>query len=180
MIPSPISSLLAVLLTTAALATPARAQAPAPAYNPPPIPTFTPQDFQPQPPAPATPPVPPQVPDTAAPEAVPAPSLERLGKSLQNYFTEDELRLLFQYMQESVIAAFKGEEVALAPDLAFKLEVLYVRIQKEGNQYMSHLMKQLERDLDRALKDQFGPKPPAGAQAEAPGQQSSPPQNPTP
>ncbi len=162
--------------------------APSPSYTLPPVPTFTPPPVPPstyvQPPIPvitlpalpgfappqaasATPPAPPAAKTEETPP-VPAPSLERLGKSLQNYFTEDEIKLLFEYMQESVLAAFNGEEVVLAPDLAFKLEVLYVRIQKEGNLYMSQLMQQLKHDLDKAIKEQLGPKPPPPQNKQAP------------
>lgn len=85
-------------------------------------------------------------------QAPPPPTLSDLGKSLRNYFTEEELSLLFEYMQESVISAFKGEEVSLPPDLAFKLEILLVRLKKEGGHYMDNLITQLEKDLKNSLK----------------------------
>jgi hypothetical protein len=84
-----------------------------------------------------------------------SPSLSDLGRSLRSYFTEEELELLFQYMRDSVIAAFKGEEVALPPDLAFKLEILLVRMKKEGGHYMDNLIRQLEKDLERNLKEKL-------------------------
>ena len=91
-------------------------------------------------------------------EAKPAPAsptLSDLGRSLRNYFTEDELALLFEYMKDSVIAAFKGEEVFLPPDLAFKLEILVARMKKEGGHYMDNLVRQLEKDLERNLKEKL-------------------------
>ncbi|OYY94602.1 MAG: hypothetical protein B7Y41_07185 [Hydrogenophilales bacterium 28-61-23] len=91
--------------------------------------------------------------------APPAPTLSDLGRSLRNYFTEDELGLLFQYMQESVIASFKGEEVNLPPDLSFKLEILLVRLKKESGHYMDNLIQQLEQDLKRGLKEKLTPPP---------------------
>lgn len=88
--------------------------------------------------------------------SVPAPpTLSDLGRSLRNYFTEDELELLFQYMKESVIASFKGEEVNLPPDLSFKLEILLVRLKKESDHYMDNLIKQMEEDLKNSLKQKL-------------------------
>jgi hypothetical protein len=90
-----------------------------------------------------------------APEAAgkpAAPTLADLGRSLRNYFTEEELSLLFQYMKETVMASFKGEEVILPPDLAFKLEILLVRLKREGGHYMDNLIMQLEQDLKNNLK----------------------------
>jgi hypothetical protein len=92
-------------------------------------------------------------PDAATPSA--SPTLSDLGRSLRSYFTEEELDLLFEYMRDSVIAAFKGEEVTLPPDLSFKLEILLVRMKKEGGHYMDNLIKQLEKDLERNLKEKL-------------------------
>jgi hypothetical protein len=114
--------------------------------------------------APATAPAPmpeaaPETPAQSAPaeqaQVPPPPTLADLGKSLRNYFTEEELGLLFEYMQESVIAAFKGEEVSLPPDLAFKLEILLVRLKKESGHYMDNLITQLEKDLKNSLKEKL-------------------------
>lgn len=87
--------------------------------------------------------------------APPSPTLSDLGRSLRNYFTEEELSLLFQYMKESVIASFKDEEVNLPPDLSFKLEILLVRMKKEGGHYMDNLINQLEKDLKNSLKEKL-------------------------
>jgi hypothetical protein len=59
-----------------------------------------------------------------------------------------------------VLAAFKDEEVTLPPDLAFKLEVLMQRLKKEGNFYLDNLLKQMEADIKRSLKEKMEPKPP--------------------
>lgn len=95
------------------------------------------------------------VPPGPAVAAPPAPTLADLGSSLRSYFTEEELDILFQYMRDSVIAAFKGEEVFLPPDLSFKLEILLVRMKKEGGHYMDNLIRQLEKDLERNLKEKL-------------------------
>lgn len=159
--------------------TPALGQQEAPVYNPPPYIIIAPSNGQnpylmyvPVPPPQAAPtPETPVMPAPPAAPAVPAavsppeaavdspagPTLSDLGKSLRNYFTEDELDLLFEYMKESVVAALKGEEVHLPPDLAFKLEILLVRLQKEGGRYMDNLIQQLERDLKRTLKEKLAP-----------------------
>jgi type IV secretory pathway VirB10-like protein len=117
------------------------------------------------PPQPAPPPQaadPTEVPSQQAmpaeppPQAAPAaPTLSDLGRSLRNYFTEEELELLFQYMKESVIASFKDEEVSLPPDLSFKLEILLVRLKKESDHYMDNLIKQIEADLKNSLKQKL-------------------------
>lgn len=96
----------------------------------------------------------PQAPETSV-APPPAPSLSDLGRSLRSYFTEEELQILFLYMRDSVIAAFKGEEVFLPPDLSFKLEILLVRLKKEGGHYMDNLIRQLEKDLERNLKEKL-------------------------
>lgn len=103
-------------------------------------------------------PAPPGSTQNGVPQAVvppPSPSLSDLGRSLRNYFTEEELALLFEYMRDSVIAAFKDEEVTLPPDLSFKLEILLVRMKKEGGHYMDNVIKQLEKDLERNLKEKL-------------------------
>ncbi|MBM4182112.1 MAG: hypothetical protein FJ209_11240 [Betaproteobacteria bacterium] len=96
-----------------------------------------------------------QTPPNGAEKAAAGPTLSDLGRSLRNYFTEEELNLLFEYMRDSVLAAFKGEEVSLPPDLAFKLEVLLARMKREGGHYMDNLMRQLEKDLERNLKQKL-------------------------
>lgn len=99
--------------------------------------------------------------EAAVPPAatVSPPTLSDLGRSLRTYFSEEELALLFEYMRNSVIAAFKGEEVYLPPDITFKLEVLMVRLKKEGGHYMDNLIRQMERDLARSLKEKLKPPP---------------------
>lgn len=88
------------------------------------------------------------------------PSLSDLGHSFKNALTEEETRLLIEYMRDSVLAAFNDEEVSLPPDLAFKLEVLMQRLKKESNYYLDNLMKQLEEDIKRSLKEKMEVPPP--------------------
>jgi hypothetical protein len=153
---------------------PAWAEQQAPVYNPPPFIIIAPSTgenpylmYVPLPQAEPLQPVQapsasrPATPTSDADKPPAGRSLSDLGKSLRNYFTEDELDLLFEYMKESVVASFKGEEVHLPPDLAFKLEVLLVRLQKEGSRYMENLIQQLERDLKQSLKEKLVPPVPA-------------------
>jgi len=89
-----------------------------------------------------------------------SPSLADLGHAFKNALTEEETRLLIEYMRDSVLAAFNDEEVTLPPDLAFKLEVLTQRLKKESNYYLDNLMKQLEADIRRSLKEKMAVPPP--------------------
>ncbi len=130
----------------------------------PPSPATPPASVKKQPPAPS--PTPP-----AAKEAPPGPTLSDLGKSLRNTFSEEEIDLLFQYMKDSVVASFKDEEVVLPPELAFKLEVVLARLKRESAVYMDRLIRQLEEDLKRSLKEKLTPPPepaaPSGVRTQA-------------
>ena len=107
-------------------------------------------------PAPAAAQSPAQAPDKASAR----PTMADIGHAFKSALTEEETRLLLEYMRDSVLAAFKDEEVTLPPDLAFKLEVLMQRLKKEGNFYLDNLVKQLEADIKRSLKEKMEPKPP--------------------
>lgn len=95
-----------------------------------------------------------------APEKVPSPSLSDLGHAFKNALTEEETRLLIEYMRDSILATFKDEEVTLPADLAFKLEVLTQRLKKESNYYLDNWLKQLEEDIRRSLKEKMEVPPP--------------------
>lgn len=153
--------LLPAVLATVFFAVTARAQTPTQGPERPPGAAPNPYLIHVAPPAPPAAPSPPPVqiptPLIMAPAQAGGPSLADLGKSLSAYFTDEELDLLVEYMKESVVAAFKGEEVFLPPDLAFKLEILLARMKKESMLYMDNLMKQLEQDLKRSLRDRLTP-----------------------
>jgi hypothetical protein len=127
-----------------------------PATTPPAAPTPMPQPLAS--PQVAPPGATPQA-EQQKPATPPSPTLSDLGRSLRNYFTEEELSLLFQYMKESVMASFKDEEVSLPPDLSFKLEILLVRMKKESGHYMDNLIDQMEKDLKHKLKEKLTPPP---------------------
>lgn len=126
---------------------------------------------------------PPPPADTAA--QPPALDLDAVAKRLQNYFTEEELRTLFDYMRDVSIAALRGagDEVLMPPDLAFKMAILQERMLREGEYQMQLMMKQLERDIDQAMKDLLqlmAPPPPKPAPAPPPRQGTQPESAPSP
>lgn len=108
-------------------------------------------------PAPAADKVPAKAPAKATPAS---PSLSDLGHMLKNALSEEETRLLIEYMRDSVMAAFNDQEVSLPPDLAFKLEVMAQRLKKQGNFYLDNLLKQMEEDIKRSLKEKMEVPPP--------------------
>lgn len=139
-------------------------------YNPPPVPQITystgsnpyliyvtprqetstvPPASAAQPEAPAALPAPPPV----VPKAKNGPTLADMEGALRSYFSDEELRLLIDYAKAALVASLKGEDVYLSPDLAFKLEVLLVRMQKMGASYLDNLIKQMEHDLKQSLKE---------------------------
>ena len=90
----------------------------------------------------------------------PSPTLSEWGHALKNALTEEETRLLMEYVRDSVMAGFNDEQVTLPPDLAFKLEVLTQRMKKQSTYYLDNLIKQMEEDISRALKEKMKPAPP--------------------
>lgn len=101
-------------------------------------------------------------PAAAAPAAeVQAPDISGLLRAFGQYFTEEETDLLLDYLRDSAMASLNGgEEASLPPELAFKLAILQQRMKKEGAFYFQVLIQQLERDLDRAMKEYRNPPPP--------------------
>jgi hypothetical protein len=85
----------------------------------------------------------------------PRPWVELLGK----YFTEDDVRLIFDYLGESALSTLRGEEAPLPPELALKLEILKRRLEKEGAVSSEALIQWLDKELQRGLK-QLAPPPP--------------------
>lgn len=135
-------------------------------YNPPPVPQITSstgsnpyliyvtprQETPVLPPAPAVQPEAPAV-APAAPKAKNGPTLADMEGALRSYFSDEELSLLIDYAKAALMASLKGEDVYLSPDLAFKLEVLLVRMQKMGASYLDNLIKQMEHDLKHSLRE---------------------------
>jgi hypothetical protein len=67
-------------------------------------------------------------------------SLKGKLTSLQDYFTEDEWKQVSHYLLDAALDGLQGtEEASLAPDLAFRLEILQRRMRVEGNGYINEL-----------------------------------------
>lgn len=67
------------------------------------------------------------------------------------FFSEAELRDLFDYLRDAVIAHMKEEAPpALPPELLFKLEVMKQRMLREGDLAVRMLLLTLQRELERA------------------------------
>lgn len=123
-----------------------------------------------EPPAPstaaqATPPAAAQAPNGAseADKTVPDASLVELVNALSKFLTEEETKLVYDYLWDSSVAALKGgdpEEVTLPPEVAFKLAILQKRIVKEGGFYLEGLARKMEQDLARWRERMLTPSPP--------------------
>ncbi len=104
-----------------------------------------------------------------APEAANAPpaplppevSLANMISAMNRFLSEEDMRLIYNYLWDSSLAALKGgEAVDLPPDVAFKLQVLMQRIRKEGGYYLEGLARKMEADLARAWRERMTPAPP--------------------
>lgn len=94
-------------------------------------------------------------------EPVQPPAVEATpGLPFSAFLSEDEMRMLFDFMRDAIIAAMKGEEASMPPELAFKLAILEQRLIKEGNAAVQGLMLLLQQEIDKALKQPPPPPPP--------------------
>lgn len=108
-------------------------------------------------------PAPTQPAEPAAEAAVPEASLVDMVKAMSSFLTEEESKLVYDYLWDSSIAALKGEEaeVILPPEVAFKLAILQKRIVKEGGFYLEGLARRMEQDLARYWNERLlTPAPP--------------------
>lgn len=92
---------------------------------------------------------------TVAADTPPPPS----GLPFNAFLTEDELRLLFDYTREAMIAAMKGERYRMPPELAHTLERVRGRLMRQGNAAVRQMMDMLQKELDRALEETKPPAP---------------------
>ena len=82
------------------------------------------------------------------------------GLPFAAFLSEDEMRDLFDYFRDVFIAQMKGEEPPLLPpELTFKLEILKKRMHKEGNLAVQQLLRALQKEIDRSLREQRNPAP---------------------
>lgn len=94
----------------------------------------------------------PALPLPAPTTAPPLPDLQRWGELLGKYFTENDIRMIFDYLGESTLSALRGEETPMPPELVLKLEILKKRLEKEGAASTDALLKWLDQELQRSLK----------------------------
>lgn len=77
-------------------------------------------------------------------------------QALSRYLTPADMLELSRFMFEVVMDLFRGtQQATLPPDLSFKLAVLEQRFKKEGDAYMQQVLRDLERDLRRFVKERL-------------------------
>jgi hypothetical protein len=90
------------------------------------------------------------------PPAEPAPPApEKKGMSINDFLSDDETRMLFDYLRDAFIATVRDddEEVSMPPELAFKLAILRQRMLREGDAAARLLMQAMQQEMDRAIRE---------------------------
>lgn len=91
----------------------------------------------------------------APPQEAPPP----VGLPFNAFLSEDEMRLLFDYTRDAMIAAMKGERYRMPPELAHTLARVQERLMRQGNAAVRQMMELLQNELDRALEEMKPPAP---------------------
>ncbi len=94
-----------------------------------------------------------------AAEAPPPDGPPPAGLPFNAFLSEDELRLLFDYTRDAMIAATKGERYRMPPELAHTLARVRERLMRQGNAAVRQMMEMMQKDLDRALEEMKPPAP---------------------
>ncbi len=95
--------------------------------------------------------------------------LADIGKRIWSNFTEEEIDLMFDFMRDTALSALKERDVEpLPPELEFKLEILRERMIKEGNAAWQIMLRDMQRKLDKTLKELKPPPPPPPAYYDLP------------
>lgn len=89
----------------------------------------------------------------------PPPPPPAEGLPFSAFMSEDDMRLLFDYMRDAIIAAMKGEEYRMPPELAHKLAKIQQRLMEQGNAAVRQMMEMMQKDLERALEELKPPPP---------------------
>lgn len=89
----------------------------------------------------------------------PQESPPQAGLPFNAFLSEDELRLLFDYTRDAMIAAMKGERHRMPPELAHALSRAHERLMRQGNAAVRQMMEMLQKELDRALEEMRPPAP---------------------
>lgn len=81
------------------------------------------------------------------------------GLPLSAFLTEQEMRLMFDYLRDALLAALKGERYRMPPELAHTLARVQERIMRQGNAAVRQMLEMLEKDLSRTLEEMKPPAP---------------------
>ena len=92
-----------------------------------------------------------------AADAPPPPPAQ--GLPFNAFLSEGELRLLFDYTRDAMIAAMKGERYRMPPELAQTLARVQERLMRQGNAAVRQMIETIQKDLDRALEEMKPPAP---------------------
>ncbi|MFN3593655.1 MAG: hypothetical protein ACK4TK_03100 [Thiobacillaceae bacterium] len=95
-----------------------------------------------------------------AQDALPPPNPpEAQGLPFSAFLTETEMRLMFDYLRDAMIAVLKGEPYRMPPELAHTLARVQERLMRQGNAAVRQMMEMIQKDLDRALEEMRPPAP---------------------
>jgi hypothetical protein len=81
------------------------------------------------------------------------------GLPFTAFLSEAEMRLMFDYLRDAMIAAMKGERYRMPPELAQTLARVQERLMRQGNAAVRQMMEMIQKDLDRALEEMKPPAP---------------------
>lgn len=81
------------------------------------------------------------------------------GLPFSAFLTEAEMRLMFDYLRDAMIAALRGEPYRMPPELAHTLARVQERLMRQGNAAVRQMMEMIQKDLDRALEEMKPPPP---------------------
>ena len=98
-------------------------------------------------------------PAVLAADAPPQEAPPLAGLPFNAFLSEDELRLLFDYTRDAMIAAMKGERYRMPPELAHTLARVQERLMRQGNAAVRQMMEMMQKDLERALEEMKPPAP---------------------
>ncbi len=94
--------------------------------------------------------------ETPPPNQVPP---QTQGLPLSAFLSEAEMRLMFDYLRDAMIAAMKGERHRMPPELTHTLARVQERLLRQGNAAVRQMMEMLQKDLERALEEMKPPAP---------------------
>lgn len=81
------------------------------------------------------------------------------GLPLSAFLTEQEMRLMLDYLRDAMLAALRGERYRMPPELAHTLARVQERIMHQGYAAVRQKLEMLEKELSRTLKEMKPPAP---------------------